>query len=200
MLSWPSDLPLPFDGGFAPFVRSLSGGQSLSGIEQVQPQLHDRWQASFAYHINTDARVLALRGLLFAARGRANTIALPAVELSAGIAKSNVTGATVQTNAALNATSVDIHVGAGVPKVGNLFSTPTAKLYGIQAVTALGGNVYRCTIWPWLRAALTATTALEFASPVCEMRFASDEEGADALKTLHLGRFGDVTLRFDEAP
>lgn len=200
MLTLPSDLPLPFAGGYAEFVRSLSGGQALDGTEQVQPQLHDRWQASFSWHVNTVARVLALRGLLWGLRGRANTVALPAVELSQGIAFSTVTGATVNTNAALNATSLDIHVAAGVPKVGNLFSTPGSKLYGIEAVSALGGNVYRCTLWPWLRAALTSTTALEFANPVCEMRLASDEEGAAALKALQLGRFGDVTLTFDEAP
>jgi hypothetical protein len=200
MIAWPADLPLPFAGGFAPFARSLSGGQALDGTEQVQPQLHDRWQAGFSFHINTVPRLLAMRGLLFGLRGRANTVALSAVEMSQGVSFTNVTGATVAANAALNATVLDVQVGAGVPKVGNLFSTPAAKLYGIQAVTALGGGVYRCTTWPWLRAALTSATALEFANPVCEMRLASDAEGAAALEAVTLGKFGDITLRFDEAP
>lgn len=470
MLSWPSGLPLPFAGGYAPFVRSLSGGQSLSGIEQVQPQLHDRWQAAFSFHLGTDARVLAMRALLASLRGRSNSIALPvfdnnraplsadvpgspigsavvnpafaraavsqemangatvlnppftrdAVTLgspigdeitapafwrrfpelagtdyefddgsgvagnvtvaaddrvllaltsgatapSAGIyvtldgarrlivdvildddvydlrftphldvadsseafAAASVTGtatitaadrfsfaatagapqrgdrvtlnavvreliavdgagpyvcqftpgltssssygsvavtgtatiaaadrfsfapsagvpmlgdhvtlsaatrtlvnvsgsgpyqctfspplsvaattpgsvvAVLNANAAINATSVDVHVTTGVaPTPGHLFSLGTARLYTIDSVSALGGAVYRCEIWPWLRAAASGGDAVNFSTPACEMRLASDAEGAEALRALRLGKWGDVTLRFDEA-
>lgn len=304
MFDWPDDLPLPFDGAFAPFVRSLSGGQSLSGFEQVQPQLHDRWSAQFSFHLGTDDRVLAARALLFALRGRANTVLLPAFDagrapysesttLPAGadlgdaftdppfwkrwpqqagrayefsavagltgvatiiaddtigfaatsgvpkagqfvtllgvrrellsvtgdgpyvlrirppiaiagaatVTKGNLVTAVTNAAASLNATSLDVKITVGAaPKPGHVFSVGS-RLYGIElgGVQALGSGVYRLTIWPWLRFAVAEGEAVNFVSPACEMRLASDEEGAEALRSLRLGKWGDITLRFDEA-
>lgn len=81
MLNWPSGL-CPINGGFAPFVRSLSGGQALSGFEQVQPQLHDRWTASFSFRIFGKAEIFRMRSLLMQLRGRAGTILVPTFENS----------------------------------------------------------------------------------------------------------------------
>jgi len=81
MIAWPPSLK-PFNGGFAPSVRSLSGGQSLSGFEQVQPQLHDRWAASFAFYMRNPASVTTMRAFLSQLRGRANSVALPAFDTS----------------------------------------------------------------------------------------------------------------------
>jgi hypothetical protein len=76
MLDWPTIL-VPFSGGFAYAARSLSGGQSLSGLEQVQSQMGDRWGATFSFHLGKDERILAVRNLLTRLRGRAGTVGLP---------------------------------------------------------------------------------------------------------------------------
>lgn len=306
MLAWPADLPLPFAGGYAPFVRSLSGGQSLSGFEQVQPQLHDRWMAGFSFHLGTDARILALRSLLTRMRGRSNTVLLPAFDrsrapvavtsnapsgstigdtfsdppfwrrwpqlagtayefsavddtisgtatvladdrvsfaASAGVPAAGqyltlagtrreillVAGAgpyllvfrprlvlaresaaptigttvtaTTAAAAVVNATVLDVTISIGAaPQPGHVFSVGT-RLHAIDDVALLlpSSSTYRLTIWPWLRADVGNGAAVNFTSPACEMRFAADAEGQQALSALRLGKWGDVTLNFDEA-
>jgi hypothetical protein len=307
MLDWPQNL-CPIAGGYAPFVRSLSGGQSLSGFEQVQPQMHDRWSAAFTFRVRGKADIFLMRSLLTQLRGRAGTIRVPTFEAARapltastpgapaipgapiGTAVTNpqfirrwpelrntqyefsalpsITGvatilaadrvsfaadpasalpavgnsivlaginrritrisgtgplifaiepaltvapgtlatpatlgsvaATVNANAALNATSLDIHVTVGgAPLAGNFFSIAD-KLYVINGISTLSAGIYRCAIWPWLRVAATAGDLVNLATPRCEMRLASDDVGAEALRSLTRRSFGQVALQFDE--
>jgi hypothetical protein len=197
MLAWPTLLK-PNAGGFAPFVRSLSGGQSLSGIEQVVPQFHDRWQARFSFALNRNDRVLALRSLLAALRGRANTVALPAFECGRSPAFGPVAPVTAFQFSPINATEIVVATDGAVPAAGYLFSIGP-RMYVSQAVVTLSPGRFAVTIWPWLRVAAPPGTPLNFSAPVCEMRLASDAEGADALTSLEVGRLGTVSLTFDEA-
>lgn len=195
MLTWPTILK-PVSGGYASFVRSLSGGQSLSGFEQVQPQLHDRWMAGFGFRVRNAAQRLLWRGFLASMRGRANTVLLPAYG-EGSIAKP--LSATANASAALNATVIDLLLAAGAsPQAGQYFSIGT-RMHVIERNEQIAGALYRLTIWPWLRADLAAGTALNFATPACEMRFATDQEGAEALSSLELLRSANFSLRFDEA-
>lgn len=293
MLDWPDAL-CPIRGGFAPFIRSLSGGQSLSGFEQVQPQLHDRWSASFSFHVSGKDQIFALRSMITGLRGRSGTIlvptfedtraplsaatpgaplgdvlvnpqfwrrwpdladtefefsTLPAVTGNATILSStafsftssgtapqigqyvtlyskkraiqSITGsgpyyivfepaltvaadtpgtvaAIAGDNAAINATLLYVHVTTGTaPLAGNYFSIGN-RLYTISSVDDLGLGVYGLDIWPWLRAAVAISDPVNFSTPACEMRLASDAEGADTLRSLMLRKYGDVTLSFDE--
>lgn len=127
----------------------------------------------------------------------------PAIQI--GAATFGAVTATVNAAAALNATSVDLHFAAGGPPLpGHLFGVG-ARLYSINTVSSLGAGVYRLNIWPWLRVAFGGGEGATFCvpgncfAPVCEMRLASDQEGAEALMALDLLRFGTVTVRFDEA-
>jgi hypothetical protein len=293
MLTFPAILK-PTAGGYAPRVKSISGGQAFGGFEQVVSTVNDRWQASFNFPLNRKDRILSLRAFVLGMRGRSNTVALPAFDLnrtpfavSAGVPIGTVYAATffedwprlVETvyrygprvDIAGNATvtsanslrlnmssgvplagmvidcagskqkitvvqsaggslydvwvtpgfavapgirtaptamltadatagdrSVSIAMTAGIaPVAGNLFSIVT-RLYAITGIS--GAGPYACEIWPSLRENVSASAAVEFAAPVCEMRFASDGEGADALKAMDLLRFGSVTLNFDETP
>ncbi len=384
MLTWPSIL-CPSSGGYVPFLRSLSGGQSLSGFEQVQPQFHDRWAASFQIAIKTAEQNLAARSLLTQLRGRSGTVGLPlferirppraadtpgspigtsvsnpvfasrlsvygspigtttvnpvvavrwpklegtayeystvagltgsvliedinrarftasgSVQPSAGqyitldgerrriisletdgsdrllyffptinatladqyTTISGITGTAVieganrvkftptgtqpavgqyvtliavrrkingilndgsdrilqvapgftigsstpgaltaatAADADLNDTTIDIDFTVGGPPVpGTRFSIGT-RLYQADTIEDLGSGVSRCTIWPWLRADVASGTTVNFTTPLCEMRLASDQEGVDALRSLDLLKFGTVSLAFDEA-
>lgn len=228
MLTWPTTLK-PNAGGYAPFVRSLSGGQSLSGTEQIVPQFHDRWQAKFVFALNRNDRVLALRALLAALRGRANTIALPAFEharapwpidsydrtLGPAFRRTRPLDGTIYADppgfndtlltvtasagAPLNATEISITTNGEAPTPGHLFSIG-ARMYVCQAVEETDtDDTYDLTIWPWLRAELLFGTVINFTSPACEMRLAGDTEGAETLTGLQSGRFGIVSLSFDEA-
>jgi hypothetical protein len=226
MLTFPTALR-PVGGGFAQNVKSISGGQSLSGFEQVSSSVSDRWQASYKFPVNRNDRVLALRAFILSMRGRANTVALPmfdnrrapwavnqygitqtpavrrnrALDGTAFADASNFNDtliiASLSASAAVLATSVSIGMTLGsAPKPGHFFSIG-ARGYSILSVS--GSGPYIVEIWPWLRVAATAGVTVNFTSPVCEMRFASDNEGAEVLKGLDLFKFGSLTLNFDEA-
>jgi hypothetical protein len=224
MLNFPAGLR-PIGGGFAPFAKTNSGGQSLSGFEQVVDSLSDRWTAGFSFKISTSADLLRIRAFILSMRGRANTVALPGFDNSRapwavvnGIAQKpsvmrtrSLDGTAYADAANFNdslitaflggaypamATQISISMAKGsAPLPGHLFGLGT-RLYSILDVT--GSNPYLCDIWPSLRVDAT-TPFVNFTSPVCEMRFATDNEGADALKGLSQLRLGTVTLNFEEA-
>jgi hypothetical protein len=227
MLTFPSGLN-PVSGGFAQSVKSLSGGQSLSGFEQVTSQLSDRWTASFSFNINSDARVLAFRAFVMAMRGRFNTVLLPVFDLArapwaldaagraitpsaarsprldgtvyadASTLRAGLISAQMDSFAPLNATAITIDMLVGsAPQPGHFFSNGN-RLHTVLDVSGTGP--YTIDIWPWIRADTIVGTPLNFAAPVCEMRFASDTEGASALTSLEYMRFGTITLKFDEVP
>lgn len=100
----------------------------------------------------------------------------------------------------LNDTTIDVALtaGANAPSLGAYLSI-ASRLHAIDAVSSLGSDVYRLTIWPWLRADAADNATVNFDTPLCEMRLASDTEGADALSSLDGMKFGSVSLRFVEA-
>ncbi|TMJ04333.1 MAG: hypothetical protein E6G97_07460 [Alphaproteobacteria bacterium] len=288
MLGW-NPLLCPIAGGFAPFVRTLSGGQSLTGFEQLQPQMHDRWSAAFTFHLKNKPLIFAVRAMLTQLRGRAGTILVPTFEdgraplsppsgqskfnppfyqrfakfagtpyefeqladitgtstitaddafsftatgtvpqakqfvtifgikreivavsgggpyickfrpkLTGGAPTAGTVTATAAGAASLNATLLDVAFQkGGPPEPGNFFSIG-ARLYSINTADLIAPNTYRLDIWPWLRADVAQGAEINFVSPACEMRLASDAEGTDTLRALALLKFGDVTLRFDE--
>lgn len=225
--SWPAGLK-PISGGFAPSVRSISGGQSLSGFEQVGSGMSDRWAASFAFNVADDATALTLRAFIVGMRGRANSVLLPAFDLARApwavdaygrsitpasvrnrqldatpyadpsTLRQNLISAKLVFAGSMNATALGISmVKGGEPQPGHLFSIGR-RLHMVE--TVVGTGPYTIEIWPWLREDVAIGAAMEFAAPVCEMRFASDGEGADMLAQLAQLRKGTFTLKFDEVP
>jgi hypothetical protein len=233
MIGWPAALK-PNGGGFGQLVRSLSGGPSLSGFEQIVPQMTDRWQARYQVPVRSRDQMLAMRAMLGQLRGRSGTIALPAYEnryapwrtdqygrrftpkyvrtraldgsLYADAANINDTliTVTVLTPAAAGAVEVNLRFSsAGRPQLGNRFSI-NARLYEIIDLLHYGGDEaggtdWRATIWPWLRFAAAASAVVDFATPVCEMRLASDDQGQDAMQSLDVMKYATPVLQFEEA-
>lgn len=225
MLTFPKGLR-PIGGGFAPFAKTLGGGQSLSGTEQVVSSMNDRWTAGYTFKISDSDDLLRIRAFVLSMRGRANTVALPAFDnnrapwaVVRGIRQTpkvrrnrsldgtafadpadfndTLIQASVTAAAAALATQVSIAMTLGSePKPGHLFGLGT-RLYSIESIA--GAGPYDAVIWPTLRLAAAASMVVNFTSPVCEMRFASDTEGADALRNLEQLRRGPITLNFDEA-
>lgn len=225
MLTFPEVLR-PASGGYAPASRNLGGGQSLTGFEQVVGSMSDRWQASFTFKIRTTAELLALRAFVMAMSGRRNTVALPVFDRArapwqvikgrpqspavlrfrdldktqfadAEDFDSTLIVAEAETAAVAQSTVIDVRiVKGGIPQPGQ-YLTIASRLYSIIGIAL--DNPYRLTIWPWLRHDLAAGDPVEFGAPSGEMRFASDDQGADALMGLDLLKFASVTLRFDEA-
>jgi hypothetical protein len=211
-------------------VKSLSGGQSLSGFEQVVSQFSDRWTATFAFNINSDARVLAFRAFVMSMRGRANTVALPAFDLARApwaadplsgrlitpaVARSkrldgtafadpsNLRDSLIVASVAANTSLNNTSLPVSVT-TGSAPQPGHLFSIGSRLYTVLSttgsGPSYVLSIWPWLRADVSLGDAVNFTSPSCLMRFQTDAEGADALTTLNQMRFATITLKFDEAP
>jgi hypothetical protein len=228
MIVWPSTLK-PTNGGFGQLLRSLSGGPTLSGFEQVVPQMTDRWQARYQIPLRNRDQMLAMRAMLGNLRGRTGTIALPAYEnryapwyvdqfgrrhtprfvrtraldgsVYADPANLNDTliSATVRDAAAQAATWVVIRMTAGAAPQPGNRFSINARLYEISTVMVVGAADYHCSIWPWLRFATTGGTVADFTTPVCEMRLASDDQGQDALQSLDVMKYASPVLQFEEA-
>lgn len=107
-------------------------------------------------------------------------------------------GATLSSDAAVNATQLGIALGAGLELIpGMRFSMPDGRLHEIDDVLYVdGAGVWVVRVAPWLRAEYQAGTELNFDSPVCRMRLASDDAGA---LTLNLNKFGTPTIDLVEA-
>lgn len=228
MIAWPAALK-PTNGGFGQLIRSLSGGPSLSGFEQIVPQMTDRWQARYQLPLRNRDQMMAMRAMLGNLRGRTGTIALPAYENRyapwrtdqygrrftpkyvrtraldgspyadpANINDTLIT-ATLRDTAPAMWTSLVLRIAVGdPPRPGNRFSI-NARLYEITAITAVAGADYHVTIWPWLRFSAAATTAVDFTTPVCEMRLISDDQGQDAMQSLDVMKYASPVLQFEEA-
>lgn len=227
MLAFPASM-LPTDGGFAPMVKSLSGGQSLAGVEQVVSQFNDRWKASFVFNVNSTATVMTARAFIIAMRGRSGSVLLPVFDLSrapwavsaAGVVLSPATqrhrkldGTPYADPANFNDTLISAQLAAAA-LLGDMLisvqmvtgSTPQpghyfsigTRLYMITSVSGTGP--FGVGIWPSLRDDAALGAAVNFSSPACEMRFTTDAEGSATLSAMSQMRFGSITLNFDEAP
>ena len=201
-----------------------------SDFEQVVPQQAQRWRASARLSVSTTEQIFALREMVANLEGRANTIAVPAFDRARAPWAVNDKGQTINprfvrqrsldgtvyadppdlidglisaklnASASLRANQVAINVVTGTaPQIGMYFSIGN-RLYVIKAIVATAGSVSTVKVWPLLRADVTAGTAVNFTSPVCEMRFQTDDQGQDILTALDLFKFGNGTLAFEEVP
>jgi hypothetical protein len=228
MIAWPAALK-PNNGGFGQLVRSLSGGPSLSGFEQVVPQMTDRWQARYQVPVRNREQMMAMRAMLGNLRGRTGTIALPAYENRYAPWRTDQYGrrftpkyvrtraldgtayadpanindtlitATVRDAAAAMADAIYVRMTTGAAPQPGNRFSINARLYEIGAVAAAGGVDYAVAIWPWLRFATAAGTVVDFTTPVCEMRLISDDQGQDAMQSLDVMKYAAPVLQFEEA-
>lgn len=104
--------------------------------------------------------------------------------------------ATVQTTAILGATTVAINkTQGGTILAGQQFGITAERLYEIATIVSVVGSVTTVTIWPPLRAAAPATTAVRFTRPTCLMRCLNMNEQMQVLEGL---RFAEINLEFVE--
>ncbi len=199
------------------------GGAGTTGQEQVVASPTGRWTASVTFNVfsgKEDPAVLAYRSLI--RRGRAAVFAVPQYDargpaIYAGlVAPSNgiphsdgsrfsdgsgygqsLTGAVFSAGVLLNATQVQIRIGAGLILIeGMRFSTPDNRMHEIDEVLAFdGGTIWTVRIAPWTRAAYPSGTALNFDRPVCRMRLATDDTGGLSVSSRALS---NPTIEFVE--
>lgn len=75
-MSWPAALP-PRRVDFSPASQTRSGGQSLSGSEQIIASPAGMWKASVAVAVRGEAANLAVRAFVAQMEGRAGTVLVP---------------------------------------------------------------------------------------------------------------------------
>jgi len=220
-MDWPGFLPKT--AMFYPEGASRSGGQSISGSEQVTA-INPRWRARVAGPVLTEETVLAWRGFVAAMGGRAGTVLVPkwerygvrdanGRELSqmdmatydgdglnfdlSGFGQSDLTHATLAASAALNATRISATMldGQG-PRPGQYFGIGQRLHLVSHAWQETEGSTMQLQFTPWLRQAATAGARVILDRPVCLMRFADDMTGE---LELDMGLWGSGALEFVEA-
>lgn len=219
---WPAGI-FPRSGMFHPDSASRTGGQSLSGSEQVVPT-NPRWRASFKGPVVTEESVLSWRAFVGQMNGRAGTVLVPRWEeygpvdvngrrLSyvdaasyergglnfdlSGFGQEEPEHAVLATAAAINSTriSVDLHDVEG-PRPGQYFGIGDRLHLVTHVWQEAEGALTQLQFTPWLRAAAPEGSRLILDRPVCLMRFAQDQTGE---LELDMGRWGNGGLEFVEA-
>jgi hypothetical protein len=228
MIVWNSLLK-PNNGGFGQLVRSLSGGPSLSGFEQVVPQMTDRWQARYQIPVRNRDQMLAMRAMLSNLRGRTGTIALPAYENRYAPWRTDQYGrrftpryvrtraldgspyadplnindtlitATIRDAAPAMATNPVLRITQGAAPQRGNRFSINTRLYEIIDLSPIDATDYYIIVWPWLRFAVAAGTVADFTTPICEMRLISDDQGQDAMQSLDVMKYAAPVLQFEEA-
>ena len=175
---------------------SKSGGQSLSGIEQLQVSPAARWEGKFTMPSMLPEELLVWRGFVASLQGRLGTFLLPAFEygrqpwpldqfgrvLSPDVQPSSidVTAAAAPINATtlmLTSSVDDPTTTPGAILAGHRFSIGT-ELHEVQQAIANADGTTSVDIRPWTRATVAAGTACVFDFPVVKVRFKTDDEGA----------------------
>ena len=196
--------------------RTRSGGETVTGREQVVSSGLGRWKATLSIALFNRDAILAHQMLLAQLDGRANAVRLPFclgtngarvlpllnglpyagkdLWLRPGLRREDLGVAPkVRVTARAGATEIVIDPGT---------------LSGFQAGVAfgLGERLYLCTEYhggavatikfrPKLRFQINAGTLVVWKSPRCIMRLASDDSG---LADIQIGRYGTATFDFVE--
>ncbi len=219
-LPWPSVL-MPSSEDWSLRGGTRSGGQTFQGQEQIVASPTARWKATLNIPCWEPEHIFAIRRVI--ALGRSQLWYLGPYEYdrapwpyepligglmtyrTSGLAQSPLAFSLSQL-AELNDTAIIIQRDrGGFLAPGMLFSIngrmhliadlttgdPADPSSGLAAAGKIG-----VTIRPWLRGGYVAGTGLEFGTPICVMRLATDDTGA---MELQLSRYGTVTLDFVEA-
>lgn len=157
---------------------SRSGGQSVTGQEQIVASPAGRWVGRMILPAMDAVTLRNWRAFVAKMRGRYGSALIPVCEADRRPFPLGGPAITVTAAAApINATSLVLTVTTGSAIIeGHLFSI-AGRLYNVMQSIPAGGGVYNVDISPWLRAAISAGTACEFTNPTCLMRFATDAEG-----------------------
>lgn len=192
---------------------SRSGGQTLTGIEQVVQSSTDFWEAQITVKIRTAAQRLAYRAYKANSFGRVTEWIIPVCEplYQPGLVQEwddeygpdfeIDANADILSGCAIGGNSIVISMADPivVPKPGHYFSYNN-RLYLLSAVTPgspLGH--YTVTFVPKARTAIGigGVGTANFTMPVCLMRLADDRSGDMDRDFL---QYADVQLRFVEVP
>lgn len=196
-------------------ARNRSGGEGITGREQVQGQGLGRWLADIDYPLNNRERALARDALLARLEGRANYTAVPlrpgalaptVMPLVQGKVYSGrklvlPPGVTYGSQgirpmliggAPANATSIIIDPGTTVGIQSGVKFSFNNRLYQIRDIDL---ETMICQIRPKLREPMPHLAALEFWRCTCLMRLVSDDSGSGSI---NFGRFGTASMSFVE--
>lgn len=196
---WPFDDLKPRHIGIYPVFANIGGGVSLTGKEPVTTSAGGYWRFVLGgIPVKTRTNILKWREIEGKLEGRGKTIAIPLYDGKRapwpGTPGGTIAAETV-TEVAEGATGLQILLtNIGDLHEGMHFSV-VHRAYRIIRIDGQS-DVFDCTIWPPLRHAIQAGTALEFRRPVCMVRLADDlgmSLDLDGLKR------GEATVEFVEA-
>lgn len=190
---WPVDLQ-PRNIGIDAMYASLSGGPSLVGPEPAVAGTAGYWRFRFeAIPVNTKSRVLAFREIAAKLDGRAGVCLVPLFD-----GKRAPQGANVIASGAIaeGATSGAMQFNTGGPPQPGQHFSAGERSYRLTTVgAASSGDTYPVTFWPPVRTLINDGEALDFATPACRMRLATDDAMNLTLQDL---QFGSATVTWVE--
>lgn len=197
-------------------ARTRSGGETVTGREQVVSSGLSRWVATLSIPLFNRETILAHAALLAQLDGRANAVRLPfclgtngarVLPLLNGLpyaGKNLWLRPGIKADSLGVAPTVRVTAPAGATQI--VINPGTLVGMGPGVAFGLGERLYLCTDYhgaavatiefrPKLRFQINAGTAVVWKSPRCIMRLRSDDSGA---ADIQLGRTGGATFEFVE--
>lgn len=181
-MAWPSSL-LPARVMFHPEIPSASGGPSFTGFEQPVISSAGRWKARLTFPIKVAVgasprrRILAARQMVAFMKGRANAIQIGPFDENTPpfiTGTGGSTTATLAASVAVDALTANVTSNKTI-SAGMYFGIGTDELYLIDSV--IGSAPFILTFWPPMRAAHSSGVSVNFDTPTCLMRNATDDSG-----------------------
>jgi hypothetical protein len=213
-LAWPAGLQ-DESIDFELETQSRSGGQSVSGAEQIVASPAIRWRAEVKSYVRGNSAILAYRAFKGLLKGRFGTVLVPVcdgrtptymdgqgtgIPFSDGAFFSDGTGWSQPRYLSRTYTyqyvgDILIFLQSTNNILPGMYFSINNRLY---LVTSVAGSVpdLAVNITPPLRETLPIGSFAIFDAPVCEMRLASDNSGS---LSLTLNKYGSPVLSFVEA-
>jgi hypothetical protein len=221
-LVWPFNILAPRGFNAVKLFANTKGNPSINGITQSVASYAGRWKIeATGFVLGTATKIKVWRAIESLASGQAGQFIVPLYEVdrtpiqgdviprphSDGTYFSDGAGyisllysASVSAAVALHSTVMVIdHTGQSAPEPGQMFSAGV-RLYSIGRIIESTSTTVTVSIWPPTREAITAGMDLNFDTPQCLCRLASDDELG--MKELDMARWGaaDVTWIEDTGP
>lgn len=223
-ITWPAAV-FPARAMFHPDTQSRSGGQSMTGSEQITVSNAGRWRATLTMPVLTNESILSWRAFISMMEGRAGTCLVPKwdnygvrnvngrefneapiaaygndtlnFDLSGFGQSDDVVHSQLQVPVAAGATRLRLIINDGDgPRPGQYIGIGQ-RLYMVQAAwQETETGPLHVQIWPRLRASAVMAEPVILDRPVCLMRFANDQTGE---LELDMGRWGSPGIELVEA-
>jgi hypothetical protein len=176
IVTWPTTTlrPAQILANPVPFTRS--GGRSLGGIERVTRTDRGYWSIVYkSVLLSNPSERQYFNAIRTTLNGMAGSLTVPVWSHDSNGAESSIV-VTMAAAASVGDTQVTLELGSGIDNLAGVRFSYNHALYETGFAIDIYDDQWIVPIFPALRADIAADAVLEFDSPTCLVKLASDRE------------------------